>query len=77
MEKLNKAGHKKELLNSLKSIIETAQNNMDELYIDDIFISHISYKQVEISMNYIRVCTQKVQYHMKNYTDSPCIDDNM
>jgi hypothetical protein len=54
--------HTNDAIASLKNIIDTAQNCVDALYADQF-----KYKDSENSMNYIRLCSQKVQLHMKNY----------
>lgn len=47
---------------NLKNIINSAQNCLDALYADQL-----RYKDAENSMNYIRLCSQKVQLHMKDF----------
>ena len=47
---------------ALKAIIDSAQNCLDALYSDQF-----KYKHAEDSMNYIRITTQKVQLHMKDF----------
>jgi hypothetical protein len=56
--------HKQKIINNLKQIISTAQNNIDALYADQL-----EYKHAEDGMNYIRLCTQKVQWHFKMQLD--------
>lgn len=64
---MKKEEHKEKILNNLKEIIKTAQNNMDALYDDDFCVYLLDAKGVETSMNYIRELTQKVQYYMLLY----------
>jgi hypothetical protein len=59
--------HNQTTIDQLKQIIITAQNNLDALYADQL-----EYKHLETSMNYIRLCTQKAQYHFKYSTDPSC-----
>ena len=62
-----KDDHHQEVINNFKSIITSAQNNLDAFYADQL-----EYKNAEDSMNYIRLCSQRVQLHMKNCLDSSC-----
>lgn len=64
---MNKQKYKENALAQLREIKETALNVLGLLSIDDI-----DYKSVETSMNYIRLCTQRVQWNSKNYFDFPC-----
>lgn len=59
--------HKLELVSDLKTIITTAQNNLDAFQADQL-----EYKHLENGMNYIRLCTQSAQMHAKNCLDSSC-----
>ena len=61
---MNTEEHKQEVISNLKKIISTAQNNIDALYADQL-----EYKHAEDGMNYIRLCTQKVQLHLKMHLD--------
>lgn len=69
---MSKEKYKEEVINNLKEIIKTAQNNIDALLDEDFCVYLLSYKGTESSMNYIRLLTQKVQWNMKNYKDHPC-----
>ena len=59
--------HHQEVINNLKSIITSTQSVLDAFYADQL-----EYKNAEDSMNYIRLCSQRVQLHMKNCLDSSC-----
>lgn len=52
--------NQQEVTNNLKSIITAAQNCLDAFYSDQFGV-----KEAEVSMNYIRLCTQKVQYFIR------------
>jgi hypothetical protein len=52
--------NQQEVIDNLKAIASAAQNCLDALYSDQF-----SVKEAEVSMNYIRLCTQKVQYFIR------------
>lgn len=62
--------HHQEVINNLKSIITSTQSVLDAFYADQL-----EYKNAEDSMNYIRLCTQKVQWHALNSLDSSCKEE--
>jgi hypothetical protein len=64
---MTKQEHKQGAIDQLRSIKETALNVLGLIELDDI-----NYNSIETSMNYIRLCTQKVQWNSKNYFDFPC-----
>jgi hypothetical protein len=64
---MTKHEYKQGAIDQLRSIKETALNVLGLIELDDI-----DYKSIETSMNYIRLCTQKVQWNSKNYFDFPC-----
>jgi len=70
---MTKEEHKQEVIKHLKLIQTSVQNTLDAFYADQL-----EYKNAEDSMNYIRFCTQNVQFHIKNCIEIPCeIKDSM
>lgn len=64
---MQKQTYKQGSIDQLRSIKETALNVLGLIELDDI-----DYKSIETSMNYIRLCTQRVQWNAKNHFDFPC-----
>jgi len=64
---MTKEEYKLASINELRTIKETALNVLGLIELDDI-----NYKEIETSMNLIRLYTQKVQWSSKNYFDFPC-----
>lgn len=64
---MNPQEHNQQVIEQLKQIITTAQNNLDALYADQL-----EYKELENSMNYIRLCSQRAQYHFGYFKDPSC-----
>ena len=54
-----------EIINNLKEIKKTTENCLDAFYSDQLLE-----KQAEDSMNYVRLCTQRVQYFFKILNES-------
>ena len=64
---MNKEEYNQESIKQLRAIRETALEVLGLIELNDI-----DYKQIETSMNFIRLSTQKVQWNSKNYFDFPC-----
>lgn len=64
---MNPQEHNQQVIEQLKQIITTSQNNLDALYADQL-----EPKDLENSMNYIRLCSQRAQYHFGYFKDPSC-----
>lgn len=65
---MKKLKHKQEMIKYLKSIASSSNEIIDMLLAEE----HLSYHQVELTANYIRLCTQNVQLHMKKFEECSC-----